>query len=114
MDGLGWYPSGAGLRSAGACRGDRRRACRLADVLEDGPYRGRLDDEGDDLHVGTAVAAGERKLLEKAGEHSNGAAVPDNTISRRQEGGRGIRFAGLASTRHAMLLPPRFSSQLTY
>ena len=39
QDGLGWCPSGAGKRSAGTRRGDHRRACRLADVLEDRPYR---------------------------------------------------------------------------
>ncbi len=55
MDGLGWYPSGAGLRSAGACRRDRKRACRFADVLEDRSNRRCFGDEGDDLHVGTAV-----------------------------------------------------------
>ena len=50
QDGLGWCPSGAGKRSAGTRRGDHRRACRLADVLEDRPYGGCLDDEGDELH----------------------------------------------------------------
>lgn len=44
-----------GERPAG--RADARRLGRLADVLENPPHRGGLDNEGDDAHVDTTVRA---------------------------------------------------------
>ncbi len=71
-----------------ARRGDRRRACRLAEGHEDRRHRGRLGDEGDDLHLGATVGAGQRNNLEQAGdEHGpqvarRGARRPILVIAR--------------------------------
>ena len=43
-------------RSVVPWRGACGRVGRLADVLENRPHRWCLDNKGDDLHVGTAVA----------------------------------------------------------
>ena len=72
---FGLVPKRSRKRSAGACRGDRRRACRLADVCENLPDRRCFGHEGDDLHLGAAVRAGEREDLEQAGDQ-RGPQVP--------------------------------------
>jgi hypothetical protein len=45
------------LRRWPACRGNRRRLGRLADVGENPPYRSGVGDEGDGARVGAAVEA---------------------------------------------------------
>ena len=76
------------LPGRGTCRGDPGRACRLADVRENGPDRRCLGHEGNDLHLGAAVRAGEREDLEQTGDEG-GPQVPCRGTRQR------IRAIGL-------------------